>query len=122
MKSFLDWYRERAFHADRPWLIFGKGPSFAKRTTIDPGDFYTLSLNHAVREQRVLVAHLIDLEVVDQCGAALEANAEVVLLPWVPHVRTRGGSENLEQLASSHPVLRRLDAQGRLLWYNLCTA
>ncbi|HXE82881.1 MAG TPA: hypothetical protein VN513_06090 [Gemmatimonadales bacterium] len=122
MKSFLDWYRARAFDADRPWLVFGKGPSFAKRASIDPGAFYTLALNHAVREQRVLVAHMIDLDVVDQCGTAFETNAEVVLLPWVPHVRNRAGTENLAQLVSSHPVLRRLDAEDRLLWYNLCTA
>ena len=122
LKSFLDWYRERGFRADRPWLVFGKGPSFAKRTTIDPAAFYTLGLNHAVREQRVLVAHMVDLDVVDQCGPALESNAEMVLLPWVPHVRNRAGSENLEQLVASHPVLRRLEAQERLLWYNLCTA
>ena len=124
MKPFLDWYRERAFGTDRPWLIFGKGPSFAKRATIDSRNFYTLALNHAVREQPVLVAHMIDLDVLDQCESIIEANAEVVVFPWVPHVRntTNAGSENLGQLAMRHPMLRRLDEQDRLLWYNLCTS
>jgi hypothetical protein len=122
MKPFVDWYRAREFGDDRPWLIFGKGPSFASRTTIDPGDFYTLALNHAVREQPVIVAHMIDLDVLDQCDAVLEANAEVVVLPWVPHVRNRAGPENLGQLVLRHQLLRRLDAQDRLLWYNLATS
>ena len=122
MTPFLDWYRQRGFRNDRPWLVFGKGPSFAKRANVDLTAFYTLALNHAVREQPVMVAHMIDLDVLDQCSAAIDANAEVVLLPWVPHVRNRAGAANLGQLVLEHPMLRQLDAQDRLLWYNLCTS
>src|SRR5207237_7939508 len=75
MRSFLDWYRQRGFRNDRPWLVFGKGPSFAKRASVDVAPFYTLALNHAVREQSVIVAHMIDLDVLDQCGSAIDANA-----------------------------------------------
>lgn len=102
----------------RPWLILGKGPTFAKRAQFDLTQYYTLSLNHAVRELPVTVAHMIDYDVVDACGEAILANAQYLLLPWIPHVGNRPGRHNLEELARLNPILRQMDATGRLLWYN----
>ena len=81
-----------------------------------------LSLNHVVRELPVDVAHIIDADVVDACGDALVKNAGVVVMPWVPHENYHAGEKTLDELAASHPILSRLDTEGRLLWYNLSTA
>jgi hypothetical protein len=78
-----------------------------------------MSLNHAVREQSVKVAHIIDLDVLDQCAEAITNKAEVLVLPWRPHVDFRPSPLTLELLAQENETLRLLDEQGRLLWYNL---
>jgi hypothetical protein len=121
MRLFFDWFREQEFDAEQPWLIFGKGPSFAERKQYDLGPFKTISLNHAVRQQPVTLAHLIDLDVVQHCGKSIEKNAKAVVMPWVPHVNNSPGTETIEELIRKVPLLQRLDQQGRLLWYNLST-
>jgi hypothetical protein len=121
VEHFFDWFR-RCGEPGRPWLILGKGPSFALRERYDLSRFHLLSLNHAVREQAVLLAHMIDLDVVDACGEALPDQAEYLVLPWYPHVRNAPGARSLEDLVPGHPVLRRMAGQGRLLWYDLSTA
>jgi hypothetical protein len=121
MISFFDWFSSQSEAKSRPWLILGKGPSFSKRHLFDLSHFRTLSLNHAVREQPVTVAHIIDFDVVDACGDSLEKNAEFVVLPWMPHVKNRAGGKTLLDLLPKSPVLQRLDHQHRLLYYNLST-
>jgi hypothetical protein len=118
MKSFFQWFTDSGIDPNRPWLILGKGPSFASRNGRDLECYHTMSLNHVVREQPVTVAHMIDFDVVDACGESLLNNAQVVVLPWVPHVNNRPGRNNLAELAQIHPLLRRINEQGRLLWYN----
>ncbi len=120
MRTFFEWYSAHA-NQSTPWLILGKGPSFAKREQYDLSDYYTLSLNHAVREQLVFMAHLIDFDVVEQCGEALDTNACYVVMPWVPHIRCRARGLTLRDLLPDSPMLRKLDADGRLLYYNLRT-
>ena len=102
--------------------MLGKGPSFAKRDSFDLGQYYTLSLNHAVREQPVTVAHMIDLDVVEDCRTVLHSNAEVVVLPWYPHVDKRPSSLALDELIEQNRTLRGLAEENKLLWYNLSTA
>jgi hypothetical protein len=122
MQSFFEWFPESGLDRSRPWLILGKGPSFSRRTELDLSGFHLLSLNHAVREHPVAVAHIIDADVVEACAEPLLANAKVLVMPWRPHVKSRPGPEDLESLAGRLPVLRRLGDEGRLLWYNLGTA
>lgn len=122
MQSFFVWFESQMGKDNTPWLIFGKGPSFSRRHEFDISLFNTMSLNHAVREQSVDVAHMIDLDVLDACADVIEANARVVVLPWFPHVRNRPGKSNLRDLVREHHVLKRLEEQGRLLWYNLSSA
>lgn len=121
VEHFFDWH-SRQQEPERPWLILGKGPSYGHRTRFDLTRYHLLSLNHAVREQRVRLAHMIDLEVVDACGQALFDHARHVILPWYPHVRNAPGSRSLAELVPEHPLLRRLELEGRLLWYDLSTA
>jgi hypothetical protein len=92
------------------------------RTRFELSDYRLLSLNHAVREQPVLLAHMIDLDVVDACGDALLQQAGYVVLPWYPNADNAPGTRSLEQLVPSHAILRRLADDGRLLWYDLSTA
>ena len=117
MRSFFEWF-EGKVDKSRPWLVLGKGPSFSKRGQFDVGQYYTLSLNHAVREQRVTVAHMIDYDVVAACGETILQNAEVLVLPWFPHVDNRPGRRSLEVLSRVNPLLHRMNEEGRLLWYN----
>jgi hypothetical protein len=118
MKSFFEWFHSDTVNQLQPWLILGKGPSFSKRTQFDLNPYHKISLNHAVRELPVRVAHVIDLDVVNDCGEIILHNAEFLVLPWMPHIRSRPGPHDLGEVAQTHPVLRALDRQGRLLWYN----
>jgi len=118
MQSFLEWFEATEQDGNKPWLILGKGPSFAKRDQFDLKRFRLLSLNHVVREQPVAVAHMIDYDVVEACGESIDRNASVLVMPWFPHFNSRPGTENLESLSRRNTMLERLKAQGRLLWYN----
>ncbi|MDQ3755080.1 MAG: glycosyltransferase [Acidobacteriota bacterium] len=119
MQSFFEWYDSGKIDPAKTWLILGKGPSYSKRHAYDLSEFNLLSLNHAVREQPVAVAHMIDYDVVDACADKLEQHAGVLVMPWVPHVESRRGERNLRELLAENETLQRMDRQGRLLWYNL---
>ena len=121
MEHFFDW-SSRGRIAERPWLILGKGPSFSYRERFDLSSYALLSLNHVVREQKVELAHMIDLDVVEACADALEANARFVVLPWRPHVNNRPGPLTLDDVVPKSGVLRRLHAANRVLWYDLSTS
>lgn len=46
-----------------------------------------------------------------------------LILPWVPHVKNvASAGKTLETWRDELPVLKELDAQGRLLFYNLITS
>lgn len=120
MNHFFDWVKTRS--PGRPWLMLGKGPSFEKRSQYDLSAFATLSLNHVVREGPVDIAHMIDIEVIAPCAEAIEKNAGVLVMPWIPHTGNLLGQKTLEQWVREIPTLQRLDAQGRLLWYDLSTS
>ncbi len=89
MKSFFEWFETTKQNPEQPWLVLGKGPSFAKRDQFDLKNFQLLSLNHAVREQPVAVAHMIDFDVVEACGESIGRNATVLVMPWFPHLENR---------------------------------
>ncbi|MFN2565741.1 MAG: hypothetical protein ABR499_12155 [Gemmatimonadaceae bacterium] len=121
MRSFFEWFAAQPPDTTARWVIFGKGPSFARRAEFDLSGYRSLSLNHVVRDQPVDVAHAIDVDVVEACEAELERNASVVVLPWYPHRRNRAGNLTLVEWAERLPVLQRLREAGRLLWYDLGT-
>lgn len=121
MQHFFDWFSQH-IRPEQPWLILGKGPSFALRSGHDLSEYHLLSLNHAVREQSVLVAHLIDLDVVEACSDVLERHARFLVMPWYPHVEHRPSALPLDELVPNVPLLRRLAEAGRLLWYDLSTS
>lgn len=106
----------------RPWLVLGKGPTFARRHEFDLSGFRTMALNHVVAEQRVDVAHIIDVDVVEAVGERLFENCECLIMPRVPHVRNAPSVRRLEDFVATNRVLSRLDAAGRLVWYNASTS
>ncbi len=121
LERFLrDCAAERRF-GDRPWLLLGKGPSFAHLTAQHHEPFHLLGLNHVVREVPLTIAHAIDVDVAATCADALRTNCRWLLMPRVPHVRSAAGDRPLEDWFADIPVLDELDRDGRLVWYNLST-
>jgi hypothetical protein len=104
---------------DKPWLILGKGPSFSRRGEHDLSQFHLFGLNHVVRELEVDVAHAIDVDVIAQCGDKVRTNCRWLLMPRHPHVEFDPTSKRIEDFFDELPVLRELDDDGRLVWYNL---
>lgn len=121
MRELSDWLDETSF-PDRPWLILGKGPTFGRRGEFDLTSFNLLALNHAAAEQKVDLAHAVDIDVVEACGEAILENARFLLMPRVPHIQSRVSLRRLEDFVDLVPALQELDAQGRLVCYDAETA
>lgn len=120
MLELTDWIASRRF-PDKPWLILGKGPTFARRDEFPIGDFNLLGLNNVVGEMRVDVAHIIDVDVLDKVADKLADHCQVLLMPRRPHVSFLASERMLEDFFDEYPVLRRLDDEQRLVWYNART-
>lgn len=122
-KEFFAWFANHAaVWVGRPWLLIGKGPTFSRLHETEVDEYFTLGLNHVVRQTRLTVAHAIDIDVIASCADVLEENAEYVVMPWFPHEENRAGEKTLLQWIEEIPVLQRLASAGRLLWYNASTA
>jgi hypothetical protein len=131
MKNFFEWFSSEPQYASKPWLVLGKGPTFAKIGNYDLRDFFLLGLNHVVREQPVDILHIIDVSVFDAVKDDIK-NAKYVVVPWFPHIdyrlplvkRTfhRAGDHPLPYWIEREPVLKELDASQRLLWYDASTS
>ena len=117
MIELHDWVRTAPFD-ERPWLLIGKGPSFSRRDEFDLTGFHTMSLNHVVGEMPVDVAHIMDLDVVDACADSLLTQCRYLVMPRHPHVAHAPSHYRVEDFFDALPVLRALDAQGRLVWYS----
>ena len=121
LPDILEW--ARLFRpAAREWLILGKGPSYELIHHFDVTPFFVCGLNHVARERPVDLAHVIDVDVVEDCGEQLERNARYVVMPFYPHLNHRPTGRTLMDFADSNPVLRSLRAEGRLVGYNLSSA
>jgi hypothetical protein len=121
MLELREWIRSADF-PDKPWLLLGKGPSFARRGEFDLSAFNLMGINGVVDEQKVDVAHIIDVDVVQRSGERLIENCEYLLMPRRPHVSFMPTERLLEDFFDELPVLRELDSRGRLVWYNARTS
>jgi hypothetical protein len=119
MLELKDWAAQAKF-PDNPWLVLGKGPSFGRRNEYDLTNFNTFSLNHVVREQRVDVAHIVDIDVVEPCGQALLHNCTWLIMPRCPHVNCFA-SEYMQLIdwINCIPILAEKERQGKLVTYSL---
>jgi hypothetical protein len=113
--SLIEWIRMG--WTDRPWLIFGKGPSFARHVDHDLTGYYKISMNHAVREVAVDVAHFIDLDAAVASADGIRQNAQWLMLPLYPHMNFRPSDRPLPELVDDEPILREFRDRGRLIWY-----
>jgi hypothetical protein len=116
-----DWIASTRFDA-RPWLLLGKGPTFSRRHEFPLGDYNLMGLNDVVAEQQVDVEHIIDVDVVEKCAGALRENCRFLVMARRPHVQFKAADRLLEDYFDDLPVLRELDEQGRLVWYNADTS
>lgn len=119
MIEFDKWAASRPFGERRDFLILGKGPTYARRNEFDLSEYVTVSLNHVVTEQAVDVAHMIDFEVAEACADAIVGNAKWLLMPRHPHLAFGATLLRLDELIVHVPALADLDAQGRLVCYDL---
>jgi hypothetical protein len=121
LTAFSDYFRRAG--DSRDVLVIGKGPTFghAGRWLPQHPRTLTIGLNHVVDRMHVDVAHVIDLDVLDQVPAERWfSNCERVVIPWRPHVGYQPSEQTLDEL--SHPTLKRLKRAGRLCYYNLSSA
>jgi hypothetical protein len=63
MIELRDWIRSASFD-QKPWLMLGKGPTFSRRGEFPLDEFNLIGLNDVVSEQKLDVAHIIDVDVV----------------------------------------------------------
>lgn len=43
MRSFFEWFQDRQIDPKDPWLMLGKGPSFARKHAYDTDRFHTMT-------------------------------------------------------------------------------
>jgi hypothetical protein len=121
MIELREWIRSSNFEP-KPWLLLGKGPTFSRRGEFPLGDYNLMGLNDVVTEQKVDVAHIIDIDVVEKSADALRENCRFLVIARRPHIKFRPIERRLEDYFEDIPVLRELDEQGRLVWYNARTS
>jgi hypothetical protein len=114
MIELREWIRSRPFD-DKPWLLLGKGPTFSRRGEFPLDKYNLMGLNNVVAEQKVDVAHIIDIDVVEKCADALRDNCRFLVIARRPHVKFRPSEKRLEDYFGEIPMLKELDEQGRLV-------
>lgn len=117
----LPHYLAETAEDDRPWLILGKGPSFAHLNEVDTSAYRLLGLNHVAREVDVELAHAIDIDVIEDLGSELLERCRCLVMPWHPHVAFSAGESTLAEWVRRLPALSELARAGRLLTYDLGT-
>ncbi len=121
MIDFFEWFKTDPAKG-RTWLVCGKGPTFERaKEMADLNDrFATIGLNHACRERHMMVAHMIDANVLDEVPSIFK-KCDYLLMPWQPHVKFRATAKTLQDFVNERDDLKRFEAKGRLLWYNCST-
>ncbi len=118
--NFFDWFASEQL-TEQPWLLLGKGPSFQQYQPELNQHYFTLALNHTIREVKCDIAHAIDLDVIDSCADAIDSNARYLLVPWVLHQFNKPSDKTLNIWIEKIPILEKLWEERRLKWYNLRT-
>jgi Glycosyl transferase family 8 len=121
MIELRDWIQQTRFEA-KPWLMLGKGPTFSRRNELPLGDYNLIGLNDVVNEQKVDVAHIIDIDVVGRAADRLRGNCDFLVIARRPHVGFKPSEKLLEDYFDELPVLKELDEQAKLVWYNAATS
>ncbi len=120
MQNFIDWMADNP--SDLPWLLIGKGPSFNKIADYDTTKYRKLVLNHAITLQKAEICHVIDIDIIEPLAEVIKKNARFLLMPFYPHVDNSAGELSLSDWESKIPLLREMNAEKRLIWYNSSTS
>ncbi|MCK5858776.1 MAG: hypothetical protein KAG72_05455 [Abyssibacter sp.] len=111
-----------------PWLVIGKGPTAEQSLTAAHEPVRRVTLNDAIRDFNADIAHLIDLDALERCSAALADHAGYLLMPRHPNRTNRRlgtgvarspSAAGLDDLQRDYPVLAEFHERGRLLTYAL---
>ena len=95
----------------RPWLVMGKGPSFARLQELERHDYAgRVALNHVAAATDCDIACMNDLEVVGALGERL-LDPGIVVLPDPPRVGCRDGNA-LSSYLQDYPALYDLAKLG----------
>lgn len=117
MQNFEEVLKNKEY-AKKPWLIIGKGPSYRKLNDELSRNYNTVSLNHVVRNNVVDFSHIIDIDVVAECGSEIYKNASYLVMPFYPHVNNKATGRTLYEFFEDYPCLKKMSDEKRLLWYN----
>lgn len=115
--EILQWGKDSSVRL-RDWLILGKGPSFSQLDQYDISRYSIFTLNHVIREHRADVSHFIDLDAAIECSSEIYENSKFLMLPFHPHLNHQPLKENIFELSEKIEVLRKMSAEGRLVFYN----
>ena len=118
--DFGQWFEENDEHG--PWLVVGKGPSIRTVRNARASGQKVITLNHAVKFIDADIAHVIDIDVIEECATEILESASALLLPWYPHFKYRCGNVHLERFAETEPCLASFRERRRLFGYNLYSA
>jgi hypothetical protein len=123
LSKFLSSDRSSDLHKkidkNQEFLLLGKGPSFSHIDNFDLTSMINISLNHVIREIKVDIAHLIDFDVFEECENEIYHNARYLLMPNKPHFKNQTTGTTLQQMVEKNSCLKKIDQEGRLIWYNL---
>ena len=106
---------------DRPTLFIGKGPSYNLKSKILLSKYYTVCLNHAVRDIKCDAVSIIDIDVVRKHQEDIYNNADSLIIPYYPHDPENGfkpTDKTIENYADEMPFLKKLLNEDRVYSYN----
>lgn len=112
------WFAAAPALAAAAWVVVGKGPTFDRYASPGVAGWPVLALNDAAAAcPATTLAHATDLDAAARVAGPVAARPGVCLVvPYYPHVANRPGKVPVDRLLGD-PGLRRLAAEGRLLWY-----
>lgn len=86
----------------KPWLLVGKGPSFAGIETRDLSAYSVMGINHVCLRVRCDIAFFTDSEAMEECRPFTQA--AWVVMPWWPHERMRPGKRTAAEYGITRPL------------------
>jgi lipopolysaccharide biosynthesis glycosyltransferase len=118
MINIFDTWIKSDLRPNKEFLILGKGPSLDLESNIIRSKYISIGINHVSAKYKVEIAHVIDLEVLIDCGDLIFNNADYLLMPWYPNLNFKPYFKNLEELVDVFQIINKFRQSNRLLTYN----
>ena len=126
-----DWVQQHATSLSLPWLVIGKGPSYASLQTADFRGRFSLGLNHIAHDAQLPkldMLHIFDVDVIRGYSPSLLERVQWLVVPSLPNephkvpllkgTFHRKSQRRLAELMGEVPVLQAFSSAGRLLTYD----